>query len=37
MNARQAIEMTIQWYKEVDRVGAAELVGQDIAKYNSLP
>jgi len=37
MNARQAIEMTVRWYKEADGAGAAELVGQDIATYNSLP
>ncbi|HEY4208933.1 MAG TPA: CDP-glucose 4,6-dehydratase [Puia sp.] len=37
MNAREAIEMTIQWYKESKGGNAAQLIERDIAKFNSLP
>lgn len=36
MNARQAIEMTIEWYKNAEHTSADKLIEKDIEKYNSL-
>jgi hypothetical protein len=34
MNARQAIETTISWYKNLEESTAKELVENDIAAYS---
>jgi CDP-glucose 4,6-dehydratase len=36
MNARQAIGMTIEWYRETGHTSADKLVENNILKYNSL-